>query len=149
MIVIFIGWEWKGAKNPMIPGGLFAGQRIVAGCFIISFVAGMNFYSLLNFYPLTFSTLYDPAPVKVGLKGLGYGMAVTAGAIIGNVLISSLRGRNREILTCGTVFMVAFSGALASLTPATPGMAVAFGTLAGFGVGVLLVPPAVVAACVV
>ncbi|GIZ43166.1 hypothetical protein CKM354_000640400 [Cercospora kikuchii] len=149
LIVAFVVWEAKFAKNPMVPGGLFHGQRIVAGCFLISFVAGMNFYSLLNFYPLTFSAVYDPAPVAVGLKGLGYGISVTAGATIGNALISSFKGRNRELLAFGAILMTAFSGALASLTPETPGMAVAFGTLAGFGVGILLVPPAVVAACVV
>lgn len=149
LIVAFVVWEAKFAKNPMVPGGLFHGQRIVAGCFLISFVAGMNFYSLLNFYPLTFSAVYDPAPVAVGLKGLGYGISVTAGATIGNALISSFKGRNRELLAFGAILMTAFSGALASLTPDTPGMAVAFGTLAGFGVGILLVPPAVVAACVV
>lgn len=45
--------------------------------------------------------------------------------------------------------MTAFGGALAAITPATPGMSVAFGTIAGFGVGILLVPPITVAACAV
>lgn len=61
---------------------------MVASCFLISFVAGMNFYSLLNFYPLTFSAVYDPAPVQVGLKGLGYGISVTLGATVGNLAFS-------------------------------------------------------------
>lgn len=48
----------------------------------------MNFYSLLNFYPLTFSAIYNPAPVQVGWKGLGYGLTVTLGATSGSYLIS-------------------------------------------------------------
>jgi hypothetical protein len=45
--------------------------------------------------------------------------------------------------------MTVFGGALAAITPNTPGMAVAFGTVAGLGIGVLLVPPIVVAAIAV
>ena len=48
-------------------------------------------------------------------------------------------------MVSAAVLMTAFGGALAALTPETPGMSVAFGTLAGFGVGVLVVPPITVA----
>lgn len=48
LIISFVLWEWKGAKKPMVPKALFAGQRIVAIAFAINFVAGMNFYSLIN-----------------------------------------------------------------------------------------------------
>lgn len=45
---MFVVWEWKFAKTPMIPRELFSGQRIVAITFAISFISGMNFYSLIN-----------------------------------------------------------------------------------------------------
>ncbi|USW54019.1 Putative major facilitator transporter Str1/Tri12 [Septoria linicola] len=57
--------------------------------------------------------------------------------------------RPLELLSFGVVFMTVFTGALAAINPSTPGMAVAFGTLAAFGIGLLLVPPAAVVACVV
>ena len=41
--------------------------------------------------------------------------------------------------------MTAFGGALSAATPETPKLAVAMGTIAGFGVGGVLVPSATVA----
>lgn len=68
LIAVWVIWEWKFAKNPMVPKQIFHGQRIVGLAFFIAFVAGMNFYSLTNFFPLSFSAVYDPDPVQVGLK---------------------------------------------------------------------------------
>lgn len=145
MIVAWVIWEYKFAKFPMIPKELFHGQKIVGTAFFIAFVAGMNFYSLLNFFPLTFTAMYDPAPVQVGLKGLGYGISVTMGATIFNALLSAWKGYNRALLLSACILMTAFGGALSAITPETPKLAVAFGTICGFGVGGVLVPSATIA----
>lgn len=145
MIAAFVVWEWKGAKYPIIPRELFAGQRIVAVAFLIAFVAGMNFYSLLNFFPLEFSAVFPPDPVQVGLKGLGPGLSVTLGATLVNAALSWLKGHNRELLLVSTVIMTAFGGALAVVTPDTPRTLVALGVVCGFGVGGVLVPSATIA----
>lgn len=47
-------------QYPIIPGALFTGQRVVALALAVSFVSGMNFYSMINFAPLTYSAVYDP-----------------------------------------------------------------------------------------
>jgi hypothetical protein len=56
LMVVFIVWEAKFAKVPMVPHEMFSGQRIVAMAYAIAFVAGMNFYALLNFFPLVSET---------------------------------------------------------------------------------------------
>lgn len=89
LIGAWIIWEYKFAKYPMVPKEIFAGQRVVGLVFFVAFVAGINFYSLLNFYPLSFATMYNPDPIQVGLKGLGYGISVTAGAVFFNALLST------------------------------------------------------------
>lgn len=48
LTVAWVVWEWKFAKNPMVPKQIFQGQRIVGLAFFIAFVAGMNFYSLVS-----------------------------------------------------------------------------------------------------
>jgi hypothetical protein len=48
LIIAFALWEWKGAKLPIVPRELFQGQRTIGVSFLLSFVAGMNFYSLIN-----------------------------------------------------------------------------------------------------
>jgi hypothetical protein len=50
LIVAFVLWEWKGARNSMVPKEIFAGQRIVGLVFRIAFVSGMNFYVILTFF---------------------------------------------------------------------------------------------------
>lgn len=147
----------------MIPHRLFSGQRVVGLAFFVAFVAGMNFYSLLNFYPLTFAAVYNPDPVQIGLKGLGYGVSVTVGAVLFNALLSVPQIEARYILLVAAVLMsmcqqpyptlslysdsftAAFGGAIAAATPDNAKLTVALGTIAGFGVGGILVPSATVA----
>jgi len=108
LIIAFVVWEWKFAQNPMVPRDLFHGQRVVALAYFISFVAGMDFYSILNFFPLTFSAMYKPDPVQVGLKGLGYGLGTTAGAVVFNALLSVKNFEARYTLLIGCVLMSEF-----------------------------------------
>jgi hypothetical protein len=42
LIAVFVVWEWKICKNPMIPHEMFAGQRIVGMAYGIAFVAGKH-----------------------------------------------------------------------------------------------------------
>ncbi|KAF2706441.1 MFS general substrate transporter [Pleomassaria siparia CBS 279.74] len=65
LIGVWIVWESTFAKHPMVPGELFKGQRIVGLAYFIAFAAGMNFFSLLNFFPVTFSSVYEPIPVQI------------------------------------------------------------------------------------
>ena len=105
LILGWIVWEWKFASNPMIPHKLFSGQRAVGLAFLVAFVAGMNFYSLINFYPLTFSTVYNPDPVQIGLKGLGYGISVTVGAVLFNAMLSVPQIHARYVVLVAAVLM--------------------------------------------
>lgn len=98
--------------------------------------------------PLTFSNMYDPSPVAVGLKGLGPGLATTFGATLVNWLLSVWKGRNKELLLGSCILMTAFGGALATLTPDTPHLVFVFGILCAFGVGGVLVPAATIAVTV-
>lgn len=105
LILAFVVWEWKGAKYPMVPGALFQGQYIVGLAFGIAFVAGMNFYSLLNVYPLTYSAVYNPDPVKVGTKAVGVALCVIVGAVVGNSMLSIWIGGAKYILMMATIIM--------------------------------------------
>ncbi|KAH0829233.1 putative major facilitator superfamily transporter [Fonsecaea pedrosoi] len=157
LIIAWVIWEWKYAPHPMIPRELYQGQRVVALTFLVAFVAGFDFYSLINFFPISFSTLWSPDPVQVGLKGLGYGISTTAGAVFWNALLST-RLEAKYILLMSSIIMkqeclssspAAFIGGLVATTPETPKLAVALGTIASFGVGGILVPAATVALIVV
>ncbi|GIZ39520.1 hypothetical protein CKM354_000290100 [Cercospora kikuchii] len=145
LLVVFTIWEWKFAPNPMIPHGLFQGQRTVALAFGVAFVAGMNFYSLLNFWPVTIKNVWGTAVVPIGLRGFAGALAVATGAVVFNAALSIWPGGPRYILGLAAVMLTCFGGALAVMTPENEIMSVAFGVLASLGLGGLIVPSATVA----
>jgi hypothetical protein len=107
-VFTFAIWEWKWARYPMLPAGIFKGQRVTGFALGICFVAGMNLFALLSFIPLAMEKLYNPDPLQVGLKGLGYGFAAIIGGIVMNALLSVLPNRNREILLVSCLMMSTF-----------------------------------------
>ncbi len=96
LIVVFVLWEWKFAKLPMVPRELFAGQRVVGMSFLISFIAGIYFYAILNFTPILYLDIYNPDPIKAGGKGVIIILGVFAGAVFPNMLISTFKSRTRR-----------------------------------------------------
>ena len=104
LIVAWVIWEGKFAPHPMIPRELYQGQRVVALAFLVACIAGFDFYSLINFFPLAFSTLWSTDPVQVGLKGLGYGVSTTVGAVFWNAMLST-KLEAKYILLIASVIM--------------------------------------------
>jgi hypothetical protein len=105
LIIAFVVWEWKGAKNPMVPKEIFAGQSIVALAFGIAFVSGMNLYSILNFLPLLYTDVFDPTPYAIGTKSLGVAFGTCLGAVLINALLSTWKDYNRELLLFCCIIM--------------------------------------------
>lgn len=145
LIFTWVVYEAKFAKYPMVPKELFMGQRVVALAFGVAFVAGMNFFSLLNFWPLTISTVWDPIPLKIGLRGMSAGFATALGAIFWNALLSVFTAKVKWVLFIAAAMLTCFGGGLAVMTPNNIVMTIAFGTLACWGLGGVIVPAATVA----
>lgn len=110
----------------------------------ITAVAGANFYSLLNFWPLECQTLYGPDPHAVARTVVAFGYAVALGVIIVNWGLSLLRGANRELLVISSCMMTAGVGALATVNKNNPSLGIGMSFLGGFGVGGIIVPAAVI-----
>jgi hypothetical protein len=144
-VAAWITWEWKGAKHPMVPMELFKGQSVVALAYSVAAVAGANFFSTLNFWPLMISNVWNADPVHVGLRGLAPGLSVTIGAIFFNSMLSTWKGGSKWILVIASVIITAFGGAMACVTPENEFTVIALGTVSGFGMGGLIVPSATVA----
>jgi len=145
LLATWIYWEGWVAKHPMVPKELFMGQRVVALSYAVAFVAGMNFFSLLNFWPLTISTVWNPVPVKIGLRGISVGFATALGAIFWNGMLSVWKGGARWILVIAACMLTAFGGSLSIMNPDNVVATVAIATVAAFGLGGVLVPAATVA----
>lgn len=129
----------------MIPKELFTGQKVVAPAFAVAFVAGMNFFSLLNFWPLTISTVWSPDPIAIGWRGFPVAMATAVGAIFWNALLSAWKGNAKWVLFMASTMLTAFGGALASIAPGNVYQSVTLASFAAFGLGGVIVPAATVA----
>lgn len=129
----------------MIPKELFLGQRVVAPAFAVAFVAGMNFFSLLNFWPLTISNVWSPDPVSIGWRGFPVAIATAVGAIFWNALLSAWSGKSKYVLFLASAMLTAFGGALASIEPGNVYQSVTLASFAAFGLGGVIVPAATVA----
>jgi hypothetical protein len=101
----------------------------------ITGVAGANFYSLLNFWPLEAQTLYGPDPHRVARTIIPFGYAVASGVIFVNIGLSWLHGANRELLVISSAMMTAGVGALAAVNTGNQGLGIGVSVLGGFGVG--------------
>ena len=110
----------------------------------ITAVAGANFYSLLNFWPLECQQLYGPDPHAVARTVVAFGYAVALGVIIVNWGLSIFRGANRELLVISSCMMTAGVGALAAVNQTNSSLGIGMSFLGGLGVGGIIVPAAVI-----
>lgn len=145
LIGAWVVWEAKFARHPMVPKELFTGQKVVAPAFAVAFVAGMNFFSLLNFWPLTISTVYSHDPVAIGWRGFPVAMATAVGAIFWNALLSAWSGNAKWILFMASAMLTGFGGSLASMSPTNVYQSVTLASFTAFGLGGVIVPAATVA----
>jgi len=113
LLVAFVLWETYGAKNPMFPKRLRQEPRILGLTLVITFISGANFFSILMFWPTQAFNVYGHDPIGVGLRGLPIGFSILAGAVIVLMLLSILRGHNKELLIASSILMTAGCGSLA------------------------------------
>ena len=65
----------------------------------------------MTVFPLTFETLFNPDPVQIGIKGIGYGISVTLGATVVNGLLTIFPKHNKELLLGSCILMSKFLSA--------------------------------------
>lgn len=107
LMVAFLIWEWKGAKYPMFPARLKQAPRIFYLTLVITFISGANFFSVLLFWPTQAYNVYGHDPIGVGVRGLPVGFGILLGACVVLVLLTVLKGHNRELMIVSSVIMTA------------------------------------------
>ena len=111
---------------------------------VITALAGANFYSMLNFWPLECQQLYGPDPHAIARTVVAFGYAVALGVILVDWGLSLFRGANRELLVISSCLMTAGVGALAAVNQNNPSLGIGMSFMGGLGVGGIIVPAAVI-----
>lgn len=141
LLILFPIWEAFGPHEfPMVPASIFSGQRVVALAFIIVFIAGMDFYSILGFFPVVLMNVYHTSPIEVGVRALTYPIAILSGACVVSGAMSYTKGHVRFLFLAAAVMMTAFTAALVASNPTNPAFTLAMATLGAFGNGAMVVP---------
>lgn len=144
LLVAFVFWEVYGAKHPMFPKRLRQEPRILALTLVITFISGANFFAILMFWPTQAFNVYGHDPIGVGLRGLPIGFSILAGAVIVLMLLSVLRGHNKELLIASSVLMTAGVGSLAVARVDNLYQLWGLLVLAGIGIGGIVVPASII-----
>lgn len=140
LIVAFCVYEAFVPEVPMVPAAIFKGQRVVLMAYIIVFIAGVQFYSILGFFPLALEKVWPSSPEISGFRGLWYPLAILVGACVVSYAMSYTRGHVMPMFVISSCLMTAFSGALVTATPFNVGQSIAFATLCSLGIGGVIVP---------
>jgi hypothetical protein len=106
LLISFGIWEIKGAKYPIFPSRLKKDPRILALTLVITAISGANFFGVLLFWPTQSYNMYGHDPVGVGLRALPLGLGILAGACVVLVLLSVLKGKNRELMIISSIMYV-------------------------------------------
>jgi hypothetical protein len=140
LIALFAVWEVKWAKYPMFPRRLGQSAWNLNLTFVITFISGANFFSVLLLWPTQAYNVYGHDPVGIGIRGMPFGFCVMGGACICLFLLSKTGGQIKWLLLGSSVLMTAGCGAMAAARE--DNIQAVFGILAiaGLGVGGIIVP---------
>lgn len=144
MLIAFGIWEAYFAKFPMFPARLQQAPRILALTLVITFISGANFFSIIMFWPTQAFNVYGHDPVGVGIRGLPVGFSILTGAFVVLWLLSTFRGRNKELMIFSSILMTAGCGALAVADRSNLYKLWGILIVAGLGIGGIVVPASII-----
>ncbi|KAK3997004.1 major facilitator superfamily domain-containing protein [Cladorrhinum sp. PSN332] len=147
-LAAFAAWERVWAKHPMIPRRMGKHPWTLGITFIITFISGANFFSVLMLWPSQAYNVYGHDPVGVGIRGMPFAFGILGGCVISLVLLSWFRGSIKWILFGSSVLMTAGCGALAAARLDNINTVYAILLVAGLGVGGIVVPASTITAII-
>lgn len=148
LIVCFILWEMYFAKHPMFPHRLKQNPRVLGLTLFITWISGANFFAVLMFWPTQAFNVYGHDPVQIGLRGLPIGFGILTGAVVVLILLSMLKGHIRVLMIGSTIVMTAGVGSIACATVDNLHILWYLLTIAGLGIGGILVPASIISTIV-
>ncbi|KAJ5377946.1 uncharacterized protein N7496_005355 [Penicillium cataractarum] len=134
-LVIFVIYEIFVPSQPLLPMSLLK-NRGYSATVCSALVGNMVYFSMSLLWPEAIAALFTTDPIPAGWISISTGTGVIVGEIVGGALMKSLGHSKIQLIVC-TVFITAFSGALASLNQHREAYGIAFTAIGGFAVGYL------------
>ncbi|CAI7619747.1 unnamed protein product [Penicillium pancosmium] len=137
--LLFVAWQWKGARIPLVPVHIFRG-RIVNGACLTMFVNGWNFLVQVYYIPTFYQLVFGYSTVKAGAMLLPITLMQTVSSTLSGLVVHWV-GRYRECILFGWVIWAVGLGLFSTLDQSSGlGKQIGYGILTGAGVGNTLQP---------
>lgn len=133
-MIAFLLWQWKGAKQPILPLGIFK-SRMVMGITYATFACGWNYLVQIFLIPTFYQLAYGYSPLKAASMLIPVTLVQTASSTLSGLFVT-WRGRYREPLIFGYSMWALGIGLHSSLSPSSSlAMQLGYAVLTGFGAG--------------
>ncbi|RDB18552.1 Efflux pump FUS6 [Hypsizygus marmoreus] len=132
--VIFVFWEWKGPRFPLLSLHIFR-ERVVIGAAITQWINGFLSVVQLFYLPTYYQAAYGYSPVKSGLLLLPLTVVQTFISTASGALVT-WTGRYRELILSGWAMWAIGLGLLGTLNERSSlAQQIGYSILTGVGVG--------------
>ncbi|PYH98952.1 MFS general substrate transporter [Aspergillus ellipticus CBS 707.79] len=136
----FVGWEWKGARWPLVPVGTMFRTRIVRGASLTMFVNGWNLVVQSYFIPAFYQMLFGFGGVRAAAGLVGVVVLQTISSTLSGLVVH-WTGRYREPILLGWIVWAVGLGLFSTLDETSGlGKQMGYAVLIGVGAGNTLQP---------
>jgi MFS family permease len=143
IVPIFVFYELKVAKEPIVDMRLFAIRNVSVAC-LVNFITGAGYFGALFFLPRYFIDIKNSSLVLSGLQMFGIISGLAISSVFGANLIS-YTGQIRLIGLTGGVLYAIGSGLMLLITKDTSSAnVIGWSVILGFGSGILYQPSLVI-----
>ncbi|KAK7466438.1 hypothetical protein VKT23_005160 [Stygiomarasmius scandens] len=143
LLPVFVVYEYKYPKNPVVDIHLFKLFNIQIAC-VINFLTGAGNFGAIFFLPRYFIDIKDASLVTSGLQMLGLTLGIGVASVFGANLISQT-GQIRLTGLLGSALYTVGAGLMVTIGRTTPiAVVIVYSVLWGLGSGILYQPSMVV-----
>ncbi|RGP65848.1 hypothetical protein FSPOR_7109 [Fusarium sporotrichioides] len=137
--IVFMLWQWKGPKYPLIPLHIFK-SKIVNGACLTMAINGWNFVVQVYYIPSFYQLVYGYSATKAGAMLLPITLLQTASSTLSGLIVHWV-GRYRECILFGWLCWAVGLGLMSTLDENTGvDKQIGYSLLIGIGVGNTLQP---------
>ncbi|KAK1494243.1 MFS drug transporter [Colletotrichum tamarilloi] len=137
--VIFVLWQWKGPKYPLVPLDIFRARMTIGACITMA-INGWNFVVQVYYIPTFYQLVYNYGATRSGVMLLPITLVQTASSTLSGLIVHWV-GRYRECILFGWLCWSVGLGLMSTLNETSGlGKQIGYSLLIGVGVGNTLQP---------
>ncbi|KAF4858649.1 Efflux pump dotC [Colletotrichum siamense] len=137
--VVFVLWQWKGPRYPLVPLDIFRARMTIGACITMA-INGWNFVVQVYYIPTFYQLVYNYGATRSGVMLLPITLVQTASSTLSGLIVHWL-GRYRECILFGWLCWSVGLGLMSTLDETSGlGKQIGYSLLIGVGVGNTLQP---------